>query len=219
MLRNDWVLRQIEQAIRLLQMIAGLLDFRHYPEALDRIDEGYRLFFGLDSGSVGSLPLDYLLDMLRIHGRLDGTRVVLMAKLLRSEGEIYEAQEDEERSSQRSLRALQLLLAAYESGEESHFPGGWEDIDALAERLSRYDLPLSLKPQLLSYLEQTGHFAEAENLLWEWLAATDHAPTPVARGLAFYRRLLELPDEALERGELPRSEVEHALLELEGMGG
>ena len=60
------------------------------------------------------------------------------------------------------------------------------------------------------------HFTDAEDALFHALDLAD-APDPIVReGIDFYERLLELPDEVLERRDLPREEVESALDELRG---
>ena len=49
MLHRDYFMRQMEQAIRLLQVALGLIKWQNYPEALKMIDDGFQMFFGFDS--------------------------------------------------------------------------------------------------------------------------------------------------------------------------
>lgn len=58
------------------------------------------------------------------------------------------------------------------------------------------------------------HFPEAEDALFHALELTGDTDDLLQAGIDFYERLAELPDEVLERRELPRDEVESALDEL-----
>ncbi len=61
------------------------------------------------------------------------------------------------------------------------------------------------------------HFPKAEDCLFHAIRLTPDPQPIVEDGLDFYDRLIELPDEVLERRGLPRDEVEEARAELEAM--
>ena len=60
--------------------------------------------------------------------------------------------------------------------------------------------------RLVGYFAARGHFARAEDALFAWLESGDEKAR--TEGLDFYDRLLTLDDAELERGDLPRIEVE-----------
>jgi len=60
-------------------------------------------------------------------------------------------------------------------------------------------------------------FPKAEDYLFHAIDLAEDPKSVLEAGLKFYRRLEKLPDEVLERRNLPRDEVEAALDELEMM--
>lgn len=68
---------------------------------------------------------------------------------------------------------------------------------------------------LISFHEQMGSFADAEDALWKALdVAGDHEDI-LRRGLAFYENCRKHADSKLEAGNLPREEVEDGLIDLQ----
>lgn len=214
MLQRDYMMRQIQQAIELLQVALGLVDWRNYSEALKLIDDGFQRFFGFDSNFINAVPLSYLISMLTRQGVLDADGCLLMAALLKAEGEVYEAQEYSEGSYPRYLRALNLMLEVFESPQRRNAPESWENIDGMVEKLAGYDLPTKTQNRLFDYYHSVGEYVSAEDLLWEWLEASDYASETVEHGISFYQQLLTKSDAALTAGDLPRKEVQAGLAEL-----
>jgi hypothetical protein len=69
--------------------------------------------------------------------------------------------------------------------------------------------------ELFEFEADRQHYPKAEDCLFHALRLTPDPQPIVEDGLDFYDRLLELPDEVLERRGLPRDEVEDARAELE----
>lgn len=214
MLHRDYFMRQMEQAIRLMQMALGLIRFQDYPEALELIDDGFQQFFGFDSKFVNAMPLEYLLSMLTQAGVLDANGCLLMARLLKAEGEVYEASGDDERCYHRYLRTLRLLLAVFESQRRHNSPAEWADVDEVVEKLAQFELPIETQERLFAYYYAKARYAEAENLFWQWVEAGEFDQHIVDTGRNFYNALLTLSDEPLVAGGLPRSEVRAGLEEI-----
>ncbi len=214
MLRQDYMMRQIEQTIRLLQMIMGLIDYRNYPEALKFIDQAFRDFFGLDSNSISAFPLDYLLSQLTIGGLLDTNRSLLMATLLKAEGEIYEVQGNDEHSYYRYLRALQLQLEVFESKLGHNCPNSWADLEGTIEKLADYTLRAKTQGRVFRYYASIEAFTKAEDLLWQWIDTSDEPKGAIEEGIAFYQQLLTKSESSLLAANLPRTEIEEGLSEL-----
>lgn len=76
---------------------------------------------------------------------------------------------------------------------------------------------------LISYNEQLGHFADAEDALWKGMEVSGNHPDIVRRGAAFYENCRKQSDSRLDKGDLPRDEVEEGYEDLQGiieeMGG
>jgi hypothetical protein len=173
---------------------------------------------GMGGGFVHSAPEETLLAMLTSMGTLDTEKCWLLATLLKADGEVYEAQENENDSYYSYLKALNLFLAALTSDDEPHRLDPVPEVEGLLYKLSSYELPNSTKALLFRYFEQTGSYANAENTLYD-LLDTDPGDTEVIEnGKAFYRRLLRQSDAALAAGSLTRDEVEDGLMKLTRMG-
>jgi len=207
-------MRQMEQAIRLMQMALGLIKWQNYPEALDIIDDGFQQFFGVNSKFVNAMPLEYLLSMLTQGELLDTNGCLLMARLLKAEGEVYEAAGDDERCYHRYVRTLRLLLEVFESQRRHNSPAEWADVDEVVEKLAQFELPIETQERLFAYYYAKGRYAEAEDLFWQWVEAGEFNQNIVDTGREFYNALLTLSDDALLAGGLPRSEVRAGLEEI-----
>lgn len=68
---------------------------------------------------------------------------------------------------------------------------------------------------LISYNEQLGYFADAEDALWKGLQVSGNHPDILHRGVAFYENARKQADARLEKGNLPRDEVEEGYEDLQ----
>jgi tetratricopeptide (TPR) repeat protein len=68
---------------------------------------------------------------------------------------------------------------------------------------------------LISYNEQLSHFADAEDALWKGLEVSGNHTDILHRGVAFYDNARKQADARLERGNLPRDEVEEGSKDLQ----
>lgn len=67
---------------------------------------------------------------------------------------------------------------------------------------------------LISFHEQMGSYADAEDALWKALDVAGNHEDILRRGLAFYENCRKQADARLEQGNLPREEVEDGLADL-----
>lgn len=214
LLHRDYFMRQMEQAIRLMQMAFGLIKLKDYPEAFEMLDDGFQRFFGVNSLFINAMPVEYLLSMLTQGEVLDADGCLLMAALLKAEGEVYEASDDDERCYHRYVRALRLILAAFESKRQHNCPPEWAEIDDLVQKLAQFELPIEVQGELFGYYHAVARYAQAEDVFWQWVETSEFHQNVVNRGHKFYNKLLTLSDEALSAGSLPRSEVLAGLEEI-----
>jgi hypothetical protein len=218
MTQRDYILRIAEQVGRALARVLYQKQEEDYQGAHEFIEEQFRQMLGMGGGFVHSAPEETLLAMLTSMGALDTEKCWLLATLLKADGEVYEAQENENDSYYCYLKALNLFLAVLTSDGELHRLDPVPEVEGLLYKLSSYELPNSTKAQLFRYFEQTGSFANAENTLYELLDADPGNKEVIEDGQAFYRRLLRQSDAALAAGSLTRDEVEDGLMKLTRMG-
>ena len=84
------------------------------------------------------------------------------------------------------------------------------------ENLGQRVLPVYIISQinLISYNEKLGRFADGEDCLWKALDVAGNDPRVLQRGVAFYETCRKQADVRLEKGNLPREEVQAGYAEL-----
>ncbi len=217
MINKDYILRLAEQIGRTLAILLRLREYNKQEEALIAIDELFLKYLGLTSRLINSLSEEMLLQTFSPMGTLNIHSCLWTAVLLKAEGDIYEDEENHTESYYRYLKALYLLLASL-----LHDPSVAEadlsiNVDELLNSLEEYELPHSLKQQLFAYYEHMGHYALAEDTLFDLLETNQHDPGLIEHGEAFYRRLLLKSNADLIAGNFSREEVEEGLQQLKGM--
>jgi hypothetical protein len=169
-------------------------------------------FLGIDSKLLLSLSEAQIISLFTVGGRLDSGRAMVTHDILLEEAAMETSQGDEVPGRTYRLRALSLLLEVISKDPLFRTPEYLAAASHLMEALGE-DLPAAVRVRLLGYYEARGEYAEAEDLLFHLVE--NGFTELVAEGVAFYGRLLELPDADLEAGGLPRNEVEEGLSQLQ----
>ena len=214
MIRQDYIMRMIEQLVRVLMEAAALKKAKKYTEALLTVDQALQQLSGFDSKFVNSLPDDSLIALLKTGDALDADKCIIVADLLDIEGDIYEVQDQLQESYYRHLKALNLFLAAFLSRTQTSLPHHFAQIEPIVDKLEPYDLPLETKHRLWPYFERVGRYAQAEDLLYELIEVEPGPKEMIEQGISFYQRLLQKSNQELATGNLPRAEIEEGLAEL-----
>jgi tetratricopeptide (TPR) repeat protein len=207
---QDYILRMVQQFSGFLVRVMRLRKEGKTDEALALLADGYGALVGLPESLVHALSEDDLIALLRSQGRLDPERCLGLAELLREEAHVYDDAERYDESFPRNLKALRLYLELLEEDDElitDRIPGLGEVI----QELSGLDLPVATSDRLLAYLEHSGHYDEAENVLLHRLESAPADATFFQSARSFYHRLLEKSDAELIVGGLTRDEVIEAL--------
>ena len=209
---RDYILRLIEQMAAVLRRVRQLLLRGQYDEALTEVRTA-ALSIGVDLGNVLDLTDDALLALVaRGEPRLDPERAATIGRLLAVEGEIHEGRGDPRTSYYVRRQALRLLIEGWLAGDAATRRAAGEDIPPLLDALAPYALPDVTVRRLVEYHEMAGEFARAEDALFDLADQGDEGALDL--GLAFYARLRSRSDDELERGNLPRAEIEEGEAEL-----
>ncbi|HVB72870.1 MAG TPA: DUF6483 family protein [Ktedonobacteraceae bacterium] len=211
MSQSDYILRLTEQMGRALAQILWNKERQDYQGALSFIDEQYKLMLGMGAGFIHSAPEETLLAMLTSLGTLNTEKCWLLATLLKAEGEIYEAQENENDSYYSYLKAINLYLEVLSVDNSFDRIDQVAEIEGLIHKLNDYDLPPHTQEMLFRYYERTGRFARAEDVLFEMLEAGPVDNEMIGNGIAFYRRLQQKSDAVLLGANFSREKVEVGL--------
>lgn len=212
---QDYIKRMIEQFGTFLLALKRLLAEGRQDEAREQLDLAYREALGLDPQFVRDAPDDYLILASGLSRVGDLDKSVVLADLLSADGEWHELRGDYEVAQRCYFKATNILVEALLRQPFGTSQEYVERIDALADKLEQYDAPFETRERLFRYHERLNKFADAEDDLYNLLDAAPDDESLIERGIAFYKRLLQVKDHELLLGGLPRSEVEEGLAELE----
>ncbi|MBK6317073.1 MAG: hypothetical protein IPF53_23025 [Blastocatellia bacterium] len=205
MIHNDYILRMISQLAKVLAHIVQLREKGRDDDALREIDQSMQKLCGLNSQLVNSLSESSLIAAIRGGASLDVGKCLVLAGLLKEEGDLMADRDLEDDAAARYLKSLALYLEAMHDDARLHLPSYVERVQEVAGSLEEFVMPLDIRTRLMSYYELSGAFGAAEDVLFDMLEdEEDDAP---ALGADFYGRMLELTDDELDSGDLPRDEV------------
>jgi len=202
----------IHQLAQVLARVLKLNEEKRYDDALGAIHLSSRQLLGMDIGLLVSLSDEALIRVLSLGDRFDLEKGLVAAALLRMIGEVKAQQGDETATFHCRTTSLSLFLElpAHDGGT---LPKEYYDLtEGVISQLSSYELQLPIQHKLFRYYEYAGRYDLAENVLFEML---QQEPGFVSAGVKFYTRLQAKSDDELNKGRLPRNEVEEGMRHLE----
>ena len=214
MVRKDYILRMIEQIVAVIHELAGLKIAQNYAAALGLLDATYPRLTGLDGDVLRNAAPETLLQLLSFGGVLDANRCIAAAELLKEDGDIRAALDQDSVAYACYDRALFLFVTLVEIHGSTLLDGRLARIDAVADAIAVYELPVAVGRRLFDYYRMTHRYADAETWLFRVLAAAPGDADTARTGVAFYTDLLERTDRELAVGGLTRTEAEAGLAEL-----
>jgi len=154
MIRRDYLMRLIEQFTEALSRILKLKNGKDYKKALSLIGETYEELLGFDSLFVNSFSTDDLIPIISIDRVPDVNKCIIIATLLKEEGEVYEAQNQPDISRMRYLKSLDIFLRGFLSEGEIKMYTSSYDLEKVVEKLGKKNLTLEIKKRLSKYYEK-----------------------------------------------------------------
>ena len=211
MYTQDFIKRMINQFVAALQMIIGLKAAGQYGQALQAIDQALEQLLGLKADLIKRLDDQTLLSSLTHNGKLDTDRLAILADLFKEEGDILASLNRPQESFSSHLRALNFYIEVGLSSLPEQLPDPDQKLLDLFHQLDKFRLPHQTLYGLFAYCEKSGRFAQAASILGR-LADDPSLRAEVQQEFQqFYRRLLDKPSADLQRGNLPRAEIERRL--------
>lgn len=215
MYQKDYLLRIIEQLTVVLVRIVLQKKTKNYGKALIEIELAYQTILNEEPNRLRQMTADEMIKWLRADGVFNAQKSLIIAELLREEAEIRELE------SRFTDAVLDLLIKAFCLYEEAMIHDSRfdtleyaEKVGRVAQKIRKYELPLDVQFRLFQHYERLGSFDKAEDLLHE-LVDRGYADM-LAKGRAFYDRLLDRSDAELVKGNLPRDEVQEGLEQFVG---
>jgi len=154
MTQKDYILRIAENIGRALAQIIYEREIHEYQGALSLIDELFKQTVGAGSGFIHAVSDETVLAMLTLLGILNVEKALLIAKLLKAEGDIYEDQGDPDAAYDSYLKALNLFLEIVLRDDHLHDLRCSPEVEYLLSKLEAYELPLDTRRLLFRYYEQ-----------------------------------------------------------------
>jgi tetratricopeptide (TPR) repeat protein len=208
---QDYVKRLIEELGQVWSQIVTQLREGKPEHAFATLDKAYRELANIDRDMVHKTSEDFLILSTMVGKVGDVDRTLALAELLKIEGALYAEQGDDENAVTCRSKALNLLCEAYLRLHHGSTSAHTELIDEIAVALKNADLSEPTEWRLFQMYERRGKYLEAEDTLHRLIDLNDGA---IDHGIAFYERLLQLPDHVLNNGGLPRDEVQDGLDDL-----
>jgi len=154
MTQKDYILRIAENVGRALAQIIYDKEIHDYQGALSLIDELCKQTVGAGSGFIHAISEETLLAMLTLLGILNVEKALLIATLLKTEGDIYEDQGNPDAAYESYLKALNLFLEILLRDDHLHDLRCSPEVEDILGKLEAYELPLDTRRLLFQYYEQ-----------------------------------------------------------------
>ncbi len=145
MTQKDYILRIAEDVGRALAQIIYHEEIQDYQGALSLIDELFKQTVGMGSGFIHAISEETLLTMLTLLGILDVEKALMIATLLKAEGDIYEDQGNPDKAYYSYLKSVNLFLEIVLRDDNLHDLRCSSEIEDLLGKLEAYELPLNTR--------------------------------------------------------------------------
>jgi hypothetical protein len=217
MLRRDYILRMIEEFVRVLARIKMLKREGRVDEAQEAVKESFQTLLGMEGFAALQLSETELLATLLKRESYQAIREksFLLVRFFMENGELSAARGQSDLARAYYLKGLRFLLHTLRQGDPFELPEFAPKVDELLHALETEPLPLQVQGQLMEYYERTGQFAKAEDALYSIANVDPTNPALREFGLAFYSRLRSFTDEQLLAGNFSREEIATGLAEFE----
>ena len=155
MIKQDYIMRLIEQFIKALAKILLNKKADNYRDALQNIDKAYSGILGLDSKLIDISSAEDIISLLKLPG--DSTalsiKYIVAAKLIKEKAEINSLLNSDSLNLKFEYqKSLSLFLEGYLSNKDEDFKleDYYKDVEELADKLT-YRLSLDVKSKLLKF--------------------------------------------------------------------
>jgi len=217
MLHKDYLMRLLLEYTQTLRYLYGLLKNDPDEKTLAAINEKLEEELNLSKDLLTRMAGGALIDILTMGNsvKLELHRGVYVAALFYAAAQAHQQLSHSQEVYACKVNALHLMVYLALEYPDVPLPEYAPNTADLLVALEDSSLPLSTMQLLFRYYEHIGVYARAEDMLFDLLdeEMIDHAAM-LSAGIAFYKRLNELPDEALIAGNLPREELVEGLASL-----
>ncbi|NMM53222.1 DUF6483 family protein [Paenibacillus aquistagni] len=226
MYQRDYLMRIIQEMTTMLGQLLGLQNEKKRSELLEEWEELLDRRFRIKGDLADSLSSADLIKLFFRHGNLQVDELQAFAIALTERAQLIQDaarerhpasiavhDEDDMEASYiaRMMQAYTLLLTARLNGSDRSMLNVQAILSEMPHKLRPYRLEDELLELLWRWHALEHRYAEAEDACYEWVERDD---ARLKQAVEWYEHLLQLQDDELEAGDLPRAEVEEAILML-----
>ena len=161
MIRQDYIMRLIEQLVRFLAKILFNKETGNYRDALQNIDNAFSSLLGLDNKLIDISSAEDIIYLLKLPGNTTALSIkyIVVAKLLKEKADIKSINNsDNFNSNYEYQKSLVLFLEGYLNNKDKDFPldDYYKDVEELAEMLDD-NLSADMRTKLVKFYEMIGN--------------------------------------------------------------
>lgn len=214
MIRQDYIMRMIEQLARVLAKVFFNKQQGNYKEAVENIENAFNTLIGFNYKMISVMSIEDIISLLSMSKESASVKCIITAKLFKERTEIKELsnnnQEEIAEGYQKSLILFIEGLINDEDPSANEFSGYYSDIEIVIKKIGN-NLPIDLRFKLFKYYELTGNYAKAEDELFR-LKDLQYENIE-QEGIRFYNELEKLSDAKLKEGNFSKEEVFQGMME------
>ena len=212
MIERDFLMRQISMLVQSLAKVLFHKKAYEYPQAKKEIDAAYKSLLGVSADFVRQFSDVQLLEFFGKDIETLGVKYYILGTLLKEEAEIHQHESREQESVSYFEKSLSMLLSAFNDLGLPIEPEHAAKIVDVVDQLHSIEISQHIKGKLFLFYESIDKYDKAEDVLFELVESDSRFVQP---GIAFYERLLKIPNDDLTKGGLPRIEVLDGLTNLQ----
>ena len=213
MIRQDYIMRMIEQMVKVLAKILFNKEAGNYNAAINDIDAAFNSITGLDYNMINDLSANDIISILKMSkdDAAVSIKCIVIAKLLKEKTDIAKLNSDE---NSRLVYNYQKSISLYLEGilnnknVEVDLSEYYSDVKEIVKILED-EIPQNTRYRLFKFYELIGEYDKAENELFR-LKGLNY-PNIVEEGILFFRNLEKLSEVDLMKGNLSKEEVKRGL--------
>ncbi|MBN1999443.1 hypothetical protein JW935_17930 [candidate division KSB1 bacterium] len=157
MIEKDYIMRMIQQLVMVLARVLFFKQMNNYDKALEEIDDAFRNLLKVEPGSIAFLPTDDIISLLSERGEQCWEQCIVMAELLREEGEIYELKNSQFESVPFIfIKSLRLFIEAAWNDFTFRTREYFDKMMGLVDRIPLDLVDMDLKYDLYRFYTMTG---------------------------------------------------------------
>ncbi|MCB1097604.1 MAG: hypothetical protein KDN22_18675 [Verrucomicrobiae bacterium] len=213
MIRNDYIMRQIEMLGAFARKLLKRIEDNELDDAGTDADAASRQFVGVPLVVLENQPPDGFESMLSAGGQFDYMRGLAAATLLELRGKLARADGDEPTAFRLWTNSASLLVLCYDSPDVEVREMSATRLENVLKALQEYEIPEFLHRLLTQHYEKLGKYSRAEDHVFQAVSASQSDVFEWAR--SFFERLESMTDQQLASGNFTRGEIAESVIELE----